>query len=346
MKFKRDVLNELLNGVRETRNALAHFRGDISAEQRDKLKFAVEWLSRRQEDYQHQLEKEENQKLMELFRQNKLNSIEFSMIREESSKYPTPATDPISSTDFTVTEASTGGGRYAALADWLQSQPGRIDTVQLDFTQIEEIIKTDLPASARKHRAWWANDSVGHSHSQLWLEAGWRSTYINLSDGKVTFSRIREREKAYISFFSKLLEELRENADFPVKEVSPDGASWIVIRSLPTSGGSFGIFTFSFSRDKRLRVELYLDLGNQDQTKAVFDQLFEQKDNFESLVGDIEWERLNNRRASRLALYHPGHIYEEEQHTDLRKWAVETMIKFHNALVEPADSAILAVKNK
>ena len=250
----------------------------------------------------------------------------------------------VSSTDFSVTEAATGGGRYAALADWLQSRPGRIDKVQLTFNEIEEIIEADLPASARNHRAWWANDFVGHTHSQLWLEAGWRTTYINLSEGKITFNRIREREKAYITFFSKLLDEFRRKADFPIREASPDGASWIVIQTIPRDGASFGSFTFSFSRDKRLRVELYLDLADKEQTKAAFDKLFAQNAQFETQVGEIEWERLNNRRASRLAVYHDGHIMDEEKHAELRKWAATTMVNFYNTLVEPAEAAILEAK--
>ena len=187
-----------MQGVREIRNALAHFRGDISAEQRDRLKFATEWLSRRQEEYQARKQEQEHEKLVELAKQNRYVEQTHVLVEPDDMK----SLSDISSTDFSVIESDTSGGRYAALADWLQSQPGKVDQVQLSFNQVEEIIKTDLPASARNHRAWWANDAVGHSHSQLWLEAGWRTTYINLSEGKITFSRIREREKAYITFFS------------------------------------------------------------------------------------------------------------------------------------------------
>lgn len=339
---QRNFVNELLQGVREIRNALAHFRGDISPEQRDKLKFAAEWLTRCQDEYQARKERAEMQRLIEKARA----IIQTSKIdaQEEVNQQITKASPIVTLTDFSITESATSGGRYAALADWLQSQPGRIDSVELTFNEIEGIIKTDLPASARNHRAWWANDSVGHSHSQLWLDAGWRTTYINLSEGKITFSRIREREKAYIAFFSKLLDELRKKAKFTIREASPDGASWIVIQNIPRNGPSFGSFTFSFSRNRRLRVELYMDLGDQAQTKAAFDKLFSQKSQFDSQLGEVEWERLDNRRASRLALYHEGHISDERTHVELREWAVETMVKFYNVLVEPAEQAIREAK--
>jgi CBS domain-containing protein len=333
---QRSFVNELLQGIREIRNALAHFRGNISADQRDKLKFGVEWLSRCQDEYQALRQKQEISKVLEIADVEQSQSIGSNEIVASKAE---------SSTDFSITESATGGGRYAALADWLQSQPGSVSQVQLTFDQIEEIINNDLPPSAREHRAWWANDTVGHSHSQQWLEAGWRRTYLNLSESKVVFNRIRERERAYIAFFSKLLDELRKKSDFPVRDVSPDGASWIVIQTLPRSGTSFGSFTFSFTRDKHLRVELYLDLGDQEQTKAAFDKLIGQRGQIEGQVGTVAWERLNSRRASRIALYHEGQISEEKKQAELRKWAVESMIKFYNALVEPAEKAILEVKN-
>jgi CBS domain-containing protein len=337
-KISRDALNGLLCGVRDIRNALAHFRGDISAEQRDKLKFCAEWLSGRQEDYQTWKEQQEKKRLLEMI-----------ILPPTSAEAVTPSVESTNNAhqavqkgEFSVSEPTAGGGRYGALADWLQRQPGRIDQVQLTFNQIEEIINADLPLSARKYRAWWANDSVGHSHSQAWLDAGWRTTSINLSEGKVTFGRIVEREKAYIAFFSKLLDELHAK-NFNLKNVSPDGTSWVAINTLPRSGGSYGKFCFSFTRDKRLRVELYLDLPDQDQTKAVFDLLIAQKDPIEAQVGAIQWERLDLRRASRIALYHAGQISEEENHVELRTWAAETMVKFVNAIQKPAEQALAEV---
>ena len=339
-----DSVKSLLNNIRETRNLLTHFRGDLSAEQRDRLKFGASWLTRCQEEYQ---EKKERERIERLEQKDRI----FSSIssgkenpyihigQNETSVSFVEANAAISSTDFSITDAAKSGGRYAALADWLQSQPGRVEQIPLTFNQIEEIIGSNLPDSARVFRAWWANDSVGHSHSQLWLAAGWRTTYINLSESRVTFSRIREREKAYIDFFSKLLDELRK-AGFSVREVSPDGASWIVLQPIPCNSQSCGSFSFSFSRDKRLRVELYLDLLDKEKTKIAFDQLYAQKEFFESRIGDIEWERLDNRRASRLALYKEGQITDEKNHKELRLWAVENMIKFYNTMLEPTEKAI------
>src|SRR5436305_3328116 len=55
----------------------------------------------------------------------------------------------------------SGDSRYAPLALWLQQQPSREEKVTLTFMQIQEILREELPASARQYRSWWANDSVG-----------------------------------------------------------------------------------------------------------------------------------------------------------------------------------------
>lgn len=333
---QRDYLRELLIGVRNIRNALAHFRGDLTADQRDQLKFCMEWLSQRQEEFQAEKAEKELKKLWKSFEEKQAAG---EIITEEPVQVDAQS-DGMVEDSYSFPEEGSGGGRFAALADWLQSRQGKIDQVQLTFNDIEKIIQSDLPASARNYRAWWANDSISHSHSQLWLDAGWRTTYVNLSQGKVTFSRIQEREKAYITFFTKLLNELRKRADFPVKDVSPDGASWIVIQNTPIGGPNYGAFAFSFRRDRTLRVEFYIDLGKQDQNKAVFDRLHEQKKQFEDVLGDMGWERLDNRRASRIAMYHTGWITDEQGHDELRKWAAETMVKFYNVIHEPAERAI------
>ena len=342
----RDSLIELLNKIRIIRNSLAHFRADITIEQCDTLKYCADWFSKRMEEFQEKLDREEQEQeqMAQLFQKVQVLPTT-TTLKAGTGEYLINPPSQLSTPEFAVSETGTGGGRYALLADWLQSQPGSIDHVQLTFNKVEEIIQADLPPSARDRRVWWANDSVGHRHSQLWLEAGWRTTYISLSEERVTFGRIKEREKAYIAFFSKLLTELRGKADFSVKDVSPDGTSWIVIKNISTQGGVTSYFTYSFARDRRFRVELYLDFIDKTQTKAVFDRLFLQKDKIESVVGPIEWERLNDRRASRLAVYHEGNITDVKNHPELQKWAAEMMVKFYNTLAKPTEEAINEVKN-
>ena len=59
----------------------------------------------------------------------------------------------------------------------------------LRFTEIERIIGADLPPSARRHPAWWANATSSHSYSDAWMDAGYRTEDLDLNAGIITFHR-------------------------------------------------------------------------------------------------------------------------------------------------------------
>jgi hypothetical protein len=52
----------------------------------------------------------------------------------------------------------------------------------LTFDEIESLIGTALPPSARNHRAWWAN-SKDRTLARQWLAAGWRAESVDLAGG-------------------------------------------------------------------------------------------------------------------------------------------------------------------
>lgn len=323
-------IRKFLDDVRETRNSLAHFRGEISASQRDQLKFAADWLARYQIPIEIQLPVE-----TEILKEE-----EFSVL-EPKDEYLSEA-EKVSEIIPTEESLSRGDSRYTPMITKLESIPGSKDRVQFTFQEIENIIMGDLPPSAKKHRAWWANDAVGHAHSRAWLNAGWRVSFISMSSEKVTFMRVRERENAYIKFFSVLLDELGKIASFEVKESSPDGTNWIVVYTLPEGGPQMAILVYSFARDKRFRVELYIDTGDEERNKQVFDQIYSEKSLIETEVGEtLNWERMDDKRASRIALYHDGSIEDPEPElAKLRSWAVEGMNKFFDAVVRPTTEAL------
>ena len=75
---------------------------------------------------------------------------------------------------------------YAAIGTHLTDAEGT-ETV-LSFDEIETIIGRALPASAHRHRAWWANTDP-HSQALTWLSAGWKVEAADLDSKEVTFVR-------------------------------------------------------------------------------------------------------------------------------------------------------------
>ena len=64
--------------------------------------------------------------------------------------------------------------------------------ILMDFREIEQLLGSKLPPSARTHRAWWANEQSGsHVHCRSWLDAGYSTDLIDFLRERVTFLRNR-----------------------------------------------------------------------------------------------------------------------------------------------------------
>jgi hypothetical protein len=75
--------------------------------------------------------------------------------------------------------------KYDPLRIYL-SQKAR-SRIPMTFQQVESVIGSPLPASARRHRPWWANDARGHAHAGAWLGAGYRTEEVDMEGEKLVF---------------------------------------------------------------------------------------------------------------------------------------------------------------
>lgn len=318
--IRPDAIRRLLTAIRQTRNDLAHFRDEISPTQRHELRFCMDWLVRHQP---------------KVAAAAVLDVPEIMPSMGDVAAEAVDVSGPASQVDEQI---GSNESRYAPLALFLQNQPIRQDTLVLTFQNVEDIIGDTLPPYARRHRSWWANDSVGHVQSQQWLDVGWRVSTINMNEQRVQFSRIKDRERLYIHFFSALLTELRMHDPYQLKPVSPDGQHWIAIAGLPEPRQAV-LFLFVFNRKRKFGVQLYIDTIEQRKNKQIFDQLFSHKETIEAMLGEeLSWEQLDDRRASRIALYHDGAITDSEDSlAQLRKWAVNAMVRFQDVMHKSVD---------
>ncbi|HVX80299.1 MAG TPA: hypothetical protein VHB23_02905 [Devosiaceae bacterium] len=62
------------------------------------------------------------------------------------------------------------GEKYLPLRNLLQRQAAGL--VTLTFEEIEGILGSPLPISARKHQAWWSANVPRRSQDHAWIEAG------------------------------------------------------------------------------------------------------------------------------------------------------------------------------
>ncbi len=81
-------------------------------------------------------------------------------------------------------------------------------------------------------------------------------------------------------------------------------------------------------------MDVNIDTGNELENKEIFNKLLVRKSTIEAELGtSLSWERLEGVRASRIALYHEGAIFDEDDDlARLRTWAVDAMIKLQKVM--------------
>jgi hypothetical protein len=107
--------------------------------------------------------------------------------------------------------------------------------------------------------------------------------------------KIAERHQRRLDFWKKLLERSKNRTDL-FGNVSPTKENW-----MNTGAGRTGLaYTYVILMDSA-RVELYIDTGDANRNKKIFDDLFKKKEEIEAEFGDsLDWQRLNDKRASRI----------------------------------------------
>ena len=78
--------------------------------------------------------------------------------------------------------------KYEPLGEYLATIPASQAIVTLTFNEIEKIIGAELPPSAAKHRAWWANQETG-SRAPHWQAAGFKVDKVDQQHKIVSFRR-------------------------------------------------------------------------------------------------------------------------------------------------------------
>ncbi|MDO7845566.1 CBS domain-containing protein [Hymenobacter sp. M29] len=155
-KISGPAWTKMIEEVREIRNKLVHFRGDISPVERHNLRFCADW-----------------------FKAHQLNPLE-----EESTVDNSPAENGMNGEATEVAPVQNVVPRkedveraiknkYLLLTNYLKNLDvqGKRGNVNLTFAYIQEIIKGKLPTAAFAHANWWTDVST---HSQQWLETGWK----------------------------------------------------------------------------------------------------------------------------------------------------------------------------
>ena len=152
----------------------------------------------------------------------------------------------------------------------------------------------------------------------------WRKE--NVSGKSQPGTATSERNERFRVFFQGLIDTMREDHKFTRARRGQPYAEY----SFPAGHGQRVKYRAGFPGGGRARVAVYIDHTDKDWNKGLFDKLANQMTAIElELDESLEWERLDNRRASRIASVRAGSIDDDQETLEqIQDWMVDCLLKF------------------
>lgn len=138
-----------------------------------------------------------------------------------------------------------------------------------------------------------------------------------------------ERQKKLLDFWNLLLEKSRQKTLLH-SNISASKHTWV-----GTGAGKSGLAYNYVIHNKYAALELYIDRGkdSKEENKKIFDELFSHKNEIEESFGDkLDWERLDDRRASRISKrFRYAALDDKDKWDKLQNDMIDGMIRFEKA---------------
>ncbi len=148
---------------------------------------------------------------------------------------------------------------------------------------------------------------------------------------KIATQPISDTSKGYLKFYSNLVDQYSK-IDQKWRRVKPQAQSW-----LSFGAGKSGLsFEWSFKSNNRIAIDLYIDTGDKNENERIFEELYKEKDKITAEIEGLTWEKLEEKRACRVAIYkdikNNIRSLSEEDYPQIIDWATTTMKKFSHTL--------------
>ena len=140
-----------------------------------------------------------------------------------------------------------------------------------------------------------------------------------------------EKGEKYRMYFQRLIDKLREEYKFTGARVG-QAQNWYSFAS-GIAGITYGA---NFAMGNRARTEIYIDTGDCDRNKQLFDVLRSEATALEHAFGSsLDWERMDSKRGSRIAVYRDGAIdCPDSELEEILAWHTENLLTFKRVFGE------------
>lgn len=144
-------------------------------------------------------------------------------------------------------------------------------------------------------------------------------------------TELKTRHVIRRDFWSQLIPAMNATSSSLYQNISPGIANWIGAGS-----GVRGV-GMNFAAAKSYgRAEVYIDRGDKEENKLIYDQLYSIKDQIESdFGGELTWERLDDKRASRIKAETPGNVFDRDQWELMINFMTDAMCRLEVAIKKP-----------
>ncbi|MEZ9949221.1 DUF4268 domain-containing protein [Vibrio breoganii] len=151
------------------------------------------------------------------------------------------------------------------------------------------------------------------------------------AEEKNTEAELKNRHRIRMAFWEQALEAMKSSQCELFNNINPSKDHWL-------SAGS-GVRSCPFSLifgTREARVEFSMSRSEVKENKFIFDRLLEQKTDIESLFGsELEWLRLDDKKASRIQFSKSFEGYDRENWPEMTAWMVEHMTALEGAFKLP-----------
>jgi hypothetical protein len=139
---------------------------------------------------------------------------------------------------------------------------------------------------------------------------------------------LAQRHLLRLEFWGQLLEQAKEQTSLHAR-ISPGKENWI-----SAGAGRSGLAFNYVIRMSDAQVELYIDKGETEANKGIFDQLSANKEQIEEAFGaPLDWQRLDDRRACRIChRLTVGGLADRDRWSEIQDTMIDAMIRLEKAL--------------
>ena len=140
-------------------------------------------------------------------------------------------------------------------------------------------------------------------------------------------TELKNRHIIRQKFWVELLDSMNSKSKL-FQNISPGKYNWI------STGSGVSRIAFNFYVSKNFgRAELYIDRGNQEENKKIFDSLYSLKDEIEKDFGEgITWERLDSKRASRIKAEMTADVFITDDWPKMIEFMTDKMVLLEKAI--------------